>query len=859
MAPEFQINESREELISPQDVSHVENQENRRHRLVEVVSRHATALADSEGLLRGLGPGFENVLKPLLNIAVPSFSDWCCVDFADDKGKLRRVAIRHLGHEHSNREGESEECCFPSLRARVPEVAEITERVCASGITEVWPQFHVSSVPWCVVVALRVSNLPFGAITFVTDESHPGFGPFEIGAAEEIAANTSKALERMQLRREARESVRRTQHIASQLHQLISASFRVNALTNEHDIATSLAASAQSVFGADSAMVSLEADRATPMRVIVQKGKNAASVNADDESKFGDLPRYRIGMTVPWTENGWLVAPVLERRDRTRGVVAIRRESGPEFGAEDVEVLTLLAQTASTALGAAEMSRTIQNSEARWRVLVETAPVGIVEIDAASRVRWWNRAASKIFAWPEHTGDREIFEPQFPEAAGQQLRSLWSDVLNGAAAVGRDFLDVEIGARRRDLTASAVLLPSSDDGSRGILTLVDDVTEQRQMATENRHAHRMEIRGQVASNLAHDFNNLLTLISGYAEILSQSLASDDRSLQMITDIQATAARASGLTGQLLAIGRTKPAEPVVVDPVAAIESIAEVLERILGVDIELVWSLVPRSGNIYVDADQFEQMMLNLALNARDAMAAGGQLSMSVDKVAIRARETVDFNLPEGKYVQIKVADTGHGMDEETRRRCFEPMFTTKGPFKGSGLGLSAARRLVEESGGMIRCTSEVENGTTFEIVLPAIAQAAVQVVPSKSPDRPRGSSTVLLAEDDEDLRRFIGQVLRRNGYQVLEANTGERAIEVTRRYDGTIDLLLSDVVMPMLSGRDVALTLQEANPDLRVLLISGSADVGVLDGLRPGTAAFLSKPFRPSELIDQIMRLLAR
>jgi PAS domain S-box-containing protein len=824
-----------------------------------MVGRYAAALADSEGPGGGLGRGYDNILTPLLDIAVPSFSDWCCVDFAGDHGQLQTVALRHFVNEQSMSEVESEEGAYRSLLARVPEIAQLAQRVCTSGVTELWPPPTDATNPWCVVVGLHVSNRCFGAITFVTDEIHPGFGAFEIRAAEEIATTTSKALDRMELRREARESVRRTQHIASQLHQLIAASFTVNSLTNELDIAISVALSAQSVFGANGAMVSLEVNRDMPTRVIVEKGRSATIVNAENESSFGRLPTYRLGMTVPWTENDWLVAPVLERRDQARGVVAIRNEFGTPFSAEDLEVLTLLAQTASTAFGAAEMSRTIQNSEARWRALVETAPVGIVEIDAANRVRWWNRAASKIFAWPEHSGDAEIFEPQFPEAAWQPLRTLWSDVLSGTDAVGRDFFDVEIGARRRDLTASAVLLPSNDQGARGILTLVDDVTDQRQMATENRHAHRMEIRGQVASNLAHDFNNLLTLISGYAEILSQSLKSDDHSLQMVTDIQATAARASGLTAQLLAIGRTKPAEPVVIDPVSAIESIAEVLERILGVDIEMVWSLSPHSGNVFIDADQFEQMMLNLALNARDAMAASGQLGISVNQVVLLAQETVDANLPDGKYVQIMVTDTGHGMDEETLRRCFEPMFTTKGPLKGSGLGLSAARRLVEDSGGIIQCTSEMGIGTTFEIVLPVVVRAAVHVSTSPSPDRPRGSSTVLLAEDDEVLRRFIVQVLRRNGYRVLEASSGEQAIEVARGFDATIDLLLSDVVMATLSGRDLALTLQESNPDLRVLLISGSEKAAVLEGLQSDSAAFLAKPFKPSELIDQIVRLLAR
>ncbi len=298
---------------------------------------------------------------------------------------------------------------------------------------------------------------------------------------------------------------------------------------------------------------------------------------------------------------------------------------------------------------------------------------------------------------------------------------------------------------------------------------------------------------------------------------------------------------------------------MVLDPVAAIESIAEVLERILGVDIDMVWSLSPQSGNVFIDADQFEQMMLNLALNARDAMAASGQLGVSVNQVEFRARENASANLPDGDYVQIKVTDTGHGMDDETLRRCFEPMFTTKGPLKGSGLGLSAARRLVEDSGGTIQCTSEIGIGTTFEIILPVVAEEAAHVSTSQAPIRPRGSSTVLLAEDDDVLRRFIVQVLRRNGYRILEASSGEQAIEIAREFGETIDLLLSDVVMATLSGRDLALRMQESNPDIRVLLISGSEGAAVLEGLQSDSAAFLAKPFKPSELIDQIVQLLAR
>jgi CheY-like chemotaxis protein len=288
------------------------------------------------------------------------------------------------------------------------------------------------------------------------------------------------------------------------------------------------------------------------------------------------------------------------------------------------------------------------------------------------------------------------------------------------------------------------------------------------------------------------------------------------------------------------------------------QSIGEVLERIVGVDIEIRWSLDQHSSNVRVDADQFEQMILNLALNARDAMPSGGRLTVSVTSRPIEGDAALDLNVTAGNFVLISVSDTGVGMDEETRQRCFEPLFTTKGPFKGTGLGLAAARRLVEESGGAIQCRSEVNQGTTFEIFLPAIDEQAGAEPPGDHIPLERGTVTLLLAEDNRGLRRLMVQVLEHNGYLVLEADSGELALELARDFEGTIDVLLSDVVMDLITGEELALALQAKNPELQVLLMSGSADEGATDGLLPGTSAFLAKPFRPSALIDQIRELLA-
>ena len=803
------------------------------------------------------GESHETNLVDLLAMVVPSFADWCAVDVVDERGELRRLATRHRGCDETAVGVNHEQCCPPALLRRVHELGDVTGRVLSSGRSEVWPMVPSAELPWAVVVGLRVKDEPFATVTFVADEHSAGYGPFEIAVAEEVVWGVGAAIERIVLHQEARAAVRATQKIASQLHQLIAISITVAGLRSEQEILKSLAASTRRVFDADVATVSLESGPTAPLRGVARRGKPAASPGPDSAPDPGGFPISRTGRNVPWREDDWLVAPLLERRGLSRGVVAIRR-SDSTFRAEDEEVLTLLAQMASTALGAAQLGRTIQQSEARWRILVETAPAGIVEVDLEGRVRWWNRAAGKIFAWPVYGRLSGEEEPSFPDSSLSELRALWREVLGGAAG-GRDFLEVEVKGRHRELTMSAALLPSGDGAARSILLLVDDVTDHRQLKAEVRHAQQMEMRGQVASSVAHDFNNLLTLISGYAEIISKDLSADHRSLEMVKDIQATASRASLLTAQLQTIGRTRSLEPVVLSPVAVLQSNAEVLDRIVGVDIELHWVLNMHAGNVRVDAGQFEQMILNLAINARDAMAAGGELTIGVEARTLVAESSSEFNVAAGEYVVISVADTGVGMDEETRERCFEPFFTTKGPFKGTGLGLAAARRLVEESGGAIACRSELGVGTTFEILLPATPDVETDELPEVEEALPRGSATVLLAEDDHELRRLMTLVLGRNGYRILEAESGEQAIELARAFEGTIDLLISDVVMSGLTGSELAATLQSANHSLRVLMMSGTADAAVLDELLPGTNAFLQKPFRPSELIDQVHELLSR
>jgi PAS domain S-box-containing protein len=653
----------------------------------------------------------------------------------------------------------------------------------------------------------------------------------------------------------ARDAIRQSQRIASQLHQLIAASITVTTLRNEREILISLAASSRVVFDADESVVTLESGSVAPIRGVARRGKAAISEVPHDQETLSYPSSSELDSETTF-ENGWLVAPILERRDRARGVIAIRR--GSAFNDEDREVLELLAQMASSAFGAVELGRTVQSSEARLRVLIETAPVGIVEADAEGRVRWWNRAASKVFAWPTYDDGPNALESSFPEATLPELRELWSEVLRGGSVEGRDFVDVEIAGKLRVLSASAALLPPTGAETQGILTLIDDVTNHRELKAELRHAYTMEIRGQVASRIAHDFNNLLTLISGYAEILSGDLENDERALAMVREIQSTASRASMLTTQLQAIGRTREPELMVFSPVTVIQSNAEVLERILGTNIDVRFALDARAGNVRVDADQFEQMILNLAINARDAMALGGVLTIAVDPLNMDADHAAELGLAAGGYVQVTFTDNGVGMDDETRARCFDPLFTTKGPFKGTGMGLAAARRLAEESHGAIVCRSQPGQGTTFEVTFPTVDQEVDERSSLAVPERPRGSASILIVDDDDELRRFMSRILERNGYRITEAESAEGALRVVEESEGSFDLLVSDVVMGEMSGRDLATALQSREVGFPVLLVSGTANRSILADLTSGASDFLAKPFKPSDLVDRVHDLLA-
>ncbi|NNN01506.1 MAG: response regulator [Acidimicrobiaceae bacterium] len=794
------------------------------------------------------------LVDQVLDLAVPEFCDWCAIDSFEFDGQLHRFGFRHvscLGEPQNHHEL----CEVPPVHDN--EVSrERTSRAVMTRTTQIIGN-QSGDVVSGVVVPIVVDDEPWGSLTFASDSAKTNLGTVAVDAAQLVATGLKNVLERSSLMAAHRDAVRQSQRIARQLHQLIAASIMVTGMRTEIEILRNIAASSRSVFDADTAIVSLTEGASAPLSGVARRGR-VATCDAPSAELLVETPLLRIGENEPWIDGEWLVAPILVRRDWTRGIIAIRRSDQLEFGPEDREVLTLLAQMASGAVASSELGRTIEASEERLRILFETAPIGIVEVDYRGRARFWNDSASRVLSWERYRDSRSDPGPAFPEVFSLELAEMWSEVRTERGLVNRELLGVDGTGRAQILNVTAVALPASRGSEVGVLTLVDDVTNHRELKAEVRHAQSMEMRGQVASRIAHDFNNLLTLISGYAEIMARELEFDDRASQMAMEIQATASRASLLTGQLQTIGRTKATHPIVFDPVSAIQSNAEVLERILGDDVELIWQFDDHMGNIHADPDQFEQMILNLSINARDAMPQGGELSFSVEVVQVSDTQASSLGVLEGTYLKVSVTDTGVGMDEGTVANCFEPLFTTKSPFKGTGMGLASARRLMQESGGAITCRSDVGLGTTFEMIFPRVLDAAKVVEHAVEMPQGDGQSLVLVVEDDLGLRRLISQVLLRNGFRVVEAASGEDALSLASESSDSVELLVSDVILGGISGRDLAGRLQSERPNLKVLLVSGTENSSIVDGLLPGSSSFLSKPFKPSELIDRVHQVLS-
>jgi PAS domain S-box-containing protein len=391
--------------------------------------------------------------------------------------------------------------------------------------------------------------------------------------------------------------------------------------------------------------------------------------------------------------------------------------------------------------------------------------------------------------------------------------------------------------------------------------IVEDVTERRRLEEQLRQAQKMEAVGRLAGGVAHDFNNLLTIIIGYSDLLLEKLSACDGMRPPVEEIKKAADRAASLTRQLLAFSRRQVLPPHILNLNGLLTKVDKMLRRMIGKNIELVTHLPSGLGRVKADPGQIEQVIVNLAANARDAMPQGGQLTLEaanveLDSSYVTSHESV---LPD-HYVMIAMSDTGIGMDAETQARIFQPFFTAKQRGKGMGLGLATVYGIVRQSEGHIWVYSEPGKGTTFKVYLPRIDQAVEVIAPTNVPvdELPPSCQTILLVEDEEVVRSSARKLLESRGYEVLEAKGANDALEIGGRYKKHIHLLLTDVVMPQMSGRELAEHLAPLHPETKVLYMSGYADHAVVQHglLDPGTA-FLQKPFTPDALARKLREVL--
>jgi PAS domain S-box-containing protein len=427
---------------------------------------------------------------------------------------------------------------------------------------------------------------------------------------------------------------------------------------------------------------------------------------------------------------------------------------------------------------------------------------------------------------------------------------VWSGETVLQARNGRE-IPVLLSSLAHGATADSPLLLSA---------IARDLTEYKKLERQFQQAQKMEAVGRLAGGIAHDFNNLLTVITSYADLLLEDFSPEDARREDMKEIQKAAVSAAGLTRQLLAFSRQQVLEPRVLDVNDVVASADSLLKRLLGEDIDLVTMLAPEVGAVMADRGQLEQVIVNLAVNARDAMPDGGKLTIETTNAEMdEAYARTHPPAQPGRFVMLAVSDTGVGMDEQTLGRIFEPFFTTKEVGKGTGLGLATVYGVVKQSGGFIWVYSEPGQGTTFKIYLPRVEQPAEAVAPPAAPGKSlQGTETVLLVEDADPIRAVARKVLDRLGYTVLEAPNGEVALQVATRHQGPIHLLLTDVIMPELGGRRLADQLIALRPEVKVLYTSGYTDDAVVrHGVLNSGIAYLQKPFTPDALARKLRDVL--
>lgn len=490
-------------------------------------------------------------------------------------------------------------------------------------------------------------------------------------------------------------------------------------------------------------------------------------------------------------------------------------------------------------------------SETRYRDLIDNAADLIYTHDLFGNLTSINRAAEQITGYRQD----EALKMNIAQIVAEEYKGSIECELNGEPRAAYELEIVAKNGRRVALEVSTQLI-TQGEVPVGVQGIARDVTARKHLEEQFRHSQKMEAVGRLAGGIAHDFNNLLTVIIGYTQMLLEKLRPGSEFRSDAEAVLKAASRASMLTYQLLAFSRRQMIKPRVLDLNSIVGEVESLLRRVIGEDIELVSFLSPGLARVRAEPGQIEQVLMNLVVNARDAMPHGGRITIETAHADLGENYAhTHLEVKPGRYVMLAVSDTGIGMDAETQSRLFEPFFTTKGVDKGTGLGLSTVFGIIKQNGGNVWVYSELSKGTTFKIYLPQVEEMAEFAEPAPPSSRPQCTETILLAEDEEAVRKLVRDLLSKQGYQVLTADGGSEAIKLSEEHQGPIQLLLTDAVMPNINGRQLAQLLAPARPGMRVLYMSGYTDnVIVHHGVLDCGTTLLQKPFT-SEALARVVR----
>jgi two-component system, cell cycle sensor histidine kinase and response regulator CckA len=499
--------------------------------------------------------------------------------------------------------------------------------------------------------------------------------------------------------------------------------------------------------------------------------------------------------------------------------------------------------------------------EQLFRLISENAADMIAVVDSSGKRLYNSPAYERILGYTqEELASTSALEQVHPDDRAK-VEEAAREARAGGVGRGIEYRMRHKNGTWRQMESTANTVRNAQGKVESLIIVNRDITDRRHLEEQFRQAQKMEAVGRLSGGVAHDFNNLLGVIIGYAEFLQERLEASDPLRASVEEILKAGKRAASLTRQLLAFSRQQVLDPKVLDLRVAVTDMEKLLRRLIGEDIELTTAIDPQLGKVKADQGQLEQVIMNLAVNARDAMPQGGKVTIQLENTVLDQDYVRRYPYPvqPGPYVLLMVTDTGVGMDAETKARAFEPFFTTKEKGKGTGLGLSTVYGVVKQSGGYIDVESAPGAGTTFKIFLPRVhEEISAERQHADASATARGNETILIAEDETSLRTLTSATLELNGYKVLQAKDGLEALEVSRNHEGPIDLLLTDIVMPGMGGRALAEELGRERKDMRIVYMSGYTGqaVGSQGPVEPGSF-YLHKPFTRQALTQKIREAL--